>query len=116
MAIVIFYHHSGFRCFKYYYQQIVQKAFKSCFPHSYSYSRFVNPMKQLNFPLFVLLTACRLATTSEGNYVDATKLVVSHNKCIPTTKPLLLSLKEARRLRSGSLVLSSMPSLTISGN
>jgi hypothetical protein len=84
MAIVIFYHHSGFRCFKYYYQQIVQKAFNSYFPHSYSYSRFVNRMKELN--LFVLLTACRMATTTEGNYIDATKLVVSHNKGIPAHK------------------------------
>jgi hypothetical protein len=86
MTIVIFYHHSGFRCFKYYYEQIVQKAFKSYFPQSYSYCRFVNLMKALNFPLFVLLTACRMSTTTAGNYIDATKLVVSHNKRIPTHK------------------------------
>lgn len=34
MAIVIFYHHSGFKCFKYYYEQVVQKAFRSYFPKS----------------------------------------------------------------------------------
>jgi hypothetical protein len=86
MTIVIYYHHSGFRCFKYYYEQIVQKAFKSYFPESYSYCRFVNLMKELNFPLFVLLTACRMSTATAGNYIDATKLVVSHNKRIPTHK------------------------------
>jgi hypothetical protein len=30
MTIVIFYHHSGFKYFKYYYEQIIQKAF-SCY-------------------------------------------------------------------------------------
>lgn len=36
-------------------------------------------MHRLNFPLFAFLTACRLANTTQGNYIDATKLVVSHN-------------------------------------
>ncbi len=83
MAIVIFYHHSGFKCFKYYYEQIIQKAFHSYFPVTYSYCRFIHLMQQLNFPLFVLLTACRMSTPTAGNYIDATKLVVSHNKRIP---------------------------------
>ena len=34
MRIVIYYHHWGFRCFKYYYEHIIQKAFKSYFPTS----------------------------------------------------------------------------------
>ncbi len=82
MAIVVFYHHSGFKCFKYYYEQVIQKAFASYFPHSYSYSR----LKELNFPLFVLLSAYCLTPTSEGNYIDATKLVVSDNKGMPSHK------------------------------
>jgi len=43
-------------------------------------------MKELNFPLFVLLTAFRMSPASEGNYIDATKLVVSHNKRIANHK------------------------------
>lgn len=86
MAIVIFYHHSGFKCFKYYYEQIIRKAFRSYFPLTYSYSRFIQLMPELNFPLFVLLTVCRMGPATEGNYVDATKLVVSHNKRIPAHK------------------------------
>jgi hypothetical protein len=39
-------------------------------------------MKRLNFPLFTFLTACRLSVPTEGNYIDSTKLVVSHNKRI----------------------------------
>lgn len=101
MAIVIFYHHSGFRCFKYYYEQIIQKAFKSYFPHSYSYPRFVHLMKKLNFPLFVLLTACRMSPTTEANYIDATKLVVCHNKRIPNHKTFA---KIAKRGKSSTEV------------
>lgn len=86
MAIVIFYHHSGFKCFKYYYEQIIQKAFHSYFPLTYSYCRFIHLMSALNFPLFVLLTACRMSAPTAGNYIDATKLVVSHNKRIAQHK------------------------------
>lgn len=82
MTIVIYFHHSGFRCFKHYYEFVVQQALKSYFPHTYSYSRFVHLMQKLNFSLFAFLMACRLAAPSEGNYVDATKLVVCHNKRI----------------------------------
>lgn len=83
MAILVFYHHSGFRCFKYFYQQAVQGALKGYFPASYSYSRFVQLVPRLNLPLFVWLCACRLACATSGNFVDATKLVVCHNKRIP---------------------------------
>lgn len=43
-------------------------------------------MQEVNFPLFVFLTAHRLSYTTEGNSIDATKLVVSHNKRIPAHK------------------------------
>jgi hypothetical protein len=82
MTIVIFYHHSGMKCFQYYYECIIQEKLKSYFPTAYSYSRFVYLMSRLNFPLFAFLCGCRLATTTQGNYVDATKLVVCHNKRI----------------------------------
>ncbi len=84
------------RCFKYYYQQIIQKVFGSYFPKSYSYCRFVHLMGEVNFPLFVLLTAYRLSCMSEGNYVDATKLVVSHNKRIPSHKTFAKAAKRGK--------------------
>jgi hypothetical protein len=99
MAIVIYYHHSGFKCFKYYYEQVIQKAFKSYFPQSYSYCRFVHLMQEVNFPLFVFLSAYRLSCMSEGNYVDSTKLVVSHNKRIPHHKTFA---KVAKRGKSST--------------
>ena len=82
MSIAIFYHHSGIRCFSWYYQQVLQKYFKDYFPDLCSYNRFVQKMPRLFFPLYAFLLAHRLSHTTEGNYIDATKLVVCHNKRI----------------------------------
>ncbi len=82
MAILVFYHHSGFKCFKYFYERAVQRALHSYFPRCYSYCRFVQLVPRLSLPLFVWLCACRLAHATSGNFVDATKLVVCHNKRI----------------------------------
>ena len=79
MSITIFYHHSGF---KYYYEQVKLGMLKSYFPKAYSYVRFVQLMPRINFPLYVYLCASRLALPTKGNYIDATKLVVCHNKRI----------------------------------
>jgi Transposase DDE domain len=61
---------------------VIKGTVKSYFPRTYSYSRFVNLQQRLNFPLFAFLSACRLAGTTQGNFVDATKLIVCHNKRI----------------------------------
>ena len=86
MAIVIFYHHSGFKCFKYYYEQCIQQSLHSFFPKTYSYTRFINLVKRLNLHLFMFLSATRLAVSSTGNYIDATKLVVCHKRRIHNNK------------------------------
>ena len=82
MSIVIFYHHSGMRCFSWYYQQVLQKHFLSYLPELCSYNRFIQKLPRLFFPLYAFLLAHRLSYATEGNYIDATKLVVCHNKRI----------------------------------
>ena len=43
MCIEILYHHSGYKCFQYYYEQEVEKGYlKSYFPDAPSYNRFVS--------------------------------------------------------------------------
>jgi len=86
ITIVIFYHLSGFKCFKYYYRCIVCGPLKPYFPNTYSYPYFVAMMKRVNFHLFAFLSFCRVASMGQGNYIDATKLVVCHNKRIPSHK------------------------------
>ncbi len=36
--------------------------------------------------MFAFLSTCRLSSTTQGNFIDATKLVVCHNKRIPGHK------------------------------
>jgi hypothetical protein len=80
MAILIFYHHSGMKCFKYYYEQIICKLLRSYWKKPYAYEAFVAQIPRVNLLLFAFLSACRLATTSEANYIDSTPLVVAHNR------------------------------------
>jgi len=41
MSILIFYHHSGMNCFKYYYEQIISKLLRSYWKKPYAYEAFV---------------------------------------------------------------------------
>lgn len=82
MTIVIYYHYSGFKCFKWYYNFVIRKLFKSYFPNAFSYSRFIQLMAELNLYLAFFMTACRLSVPTKGNYIDSKKLVVCHNRRI----------------------------------
>ena len=82
MTIIIYYHYSGMRCFKWYYNLVIKKILKTYFPDAFSYSRFVQLMHELNLYLAFFMTACRLSLPTNGNYIDSKKLVVSHNRRI----------------------------------
>ena len=86
MTIIIYYHYSGMRCFKWYYNLVIKKILKSYFPDAFSYSRFVQLMHELNLYLAFFMTACRLSLPTNGNYIDSKKLVVSHNRRIKNHK------------------------------
>lgn len=86
MAIIIYYHYSGFKCFKWYYNLVIKKIFASYFPTAFSYSRFIQLMAELNLPMMFFMTACRLSLPTQGNYIDSKKLVVSHNRRINNHK------------------------------
>jgi len=62
VAILVFYHHSGFRISKYFMSERC-KIFTSYFPTSYSYSPLRGPAGATT-PLFVFLCANRLASTT----------------------------------------------------
>jgi hypothetical protein len=61
MAILIFYHHSGMKCFKYYYQQIICKVLRSYWKKPYAYQAFVAQIPKVNFLLFAFLSALPLS-------------------------------------------------------
>jgi hypothetical protein len=80
MAIVIFYHHSGFRCMKWYYEVAIQKYLRSYFPDAFSYSHFVNSIRKVYQELMLYLFLCCMGKPTEANYVDSKRLEVCHIK------------------------------------
>lgn len=79
MAIVIFYHLSGFKCFKWYYNLIIRQQLEDYFPQAYSYERFVELMGDLTPLLGLFLVAHCYSEPTEANYIDSKKIVVCHN-------------------------------------
>lgn len=86
MSIVIYYHISGFKCFKYYYNFVIRRYWVAYFPDSYEYSRFIQRMPSIQLELFAFLLFCRMAPATEANYIDSKALKVCHNKRIPSHK------------------------------
>ena len=80
MTIMIQFHNSGFRTFKYYYLHL-QKYHRKDFPNLVSYNRFVELMPSIVVPLGCYLSANRGEST--GIYfVDSTKIAVCKSKRI----------------------------------
>ena len=79
MAIVIFYHLAGFKCFKYYYTHGILKSWKSYFPNAVSYNRFIELKKEVNMALYFFIHYCGLGTQTGTYYIDSTKLAVCDN-------------------------------------
>lgn len=87
LAITVFYHYSGYKCFQYYYQNCVQMPLKTYFPKLISYERFVARMPRLLPGLFVLLKWLCAQSQRTGFYiVDSKPLAVCDNHRIPTNK------------------------------
>lgn len=82
MAIVILYHISGMKCFKYYYQHVVKGLMQSYFPDAPSYQRFVAIKHRANPYLHLFLISTRLGELTGIYFGDSTRLPVCHNKRI----------------------------------
>jgi hypothetical protein len=85
-AIVIAYHQSTHKCFKYYYQEEILVNLTSYFPSAVSYERFVS-IKQRVLPFLVaFLKDTRLCSPTIANYIDASKLEVCHLMRVASNK------------------------------
>ena len=84
MTIVILFHQSNYRTFKYFYDYAC-KYLRKEFPKLISYSRFVYLMKNLFVPLFAYLLERRGEITGIA-FIDSTSLDVCHNKRIKRNK------------------------------
>src|ERR1700759_3308 len=84
MTIVILFHQSNYRTFKYFYEY-VGRYLRRDFPNLISYSHFVHSMKNLFIPLFAYLLQRRGEITGIA-FIDSTSLDVCHNKRIKRNK------------------------------
>jgi hypothetical protein len=71
MTIIVFYHHSGYKTFKWFYERYVCKRMCQEFPGLVSYNRFIELLPDVLIPLtFFMQSRCK-----EGNgiaFIDAT--------------------------------------------
>ena len=81
LTIVVSYHFSGYKCFKYFYQYEIAQLHRQAFPKLLSYSRFIQKMPVLFLPLHLLL---HMLTGEETGiyFIDSTSLPVCHNRRI----------------------------------
>lgn len=85
MTIVVYFHLSGYRNFKTYYLEHVQKTFRGEFPQLVSYNRFVELMRDALVPLCFYLET-RKGDCSGISFVDSTSVAVCHNRRIHSHK------------------------------
>jgi len=85
ITLLVYYHQSGYRTFKWFYQNHVRKHWLSAFPNLLSYNRFIELIPNLLGPLTAFMKSrCR---TSKGiAFVDSTSLCVCKNIRIPRHK------------------------------
>lgn len=86
ISIMIFFHLSGFRCFKHFYIFYVQKHMQAEFPKTVSYNRFTELMQSNILPLTMFLKTCCMGNCTGISFVDSTPIRVCKNKRIKNNK------------------------------
>ncbi|MDO1446701.1 IS982 family transposase [Rhodocytophaga aerolata] len=83
LTILVFYQCSGYKCFQYYYQNLVANDMRSYFPQLISYERFVALLPRLLPGLYVFLKMqTMLSRRSNQYFIDSKKIVVCDNRRI----------------------------------
>lgn len=84
MTILIMFHLSGYRTFKWYYQKHVIQHQKKDFPNLVSYNRFVEIMEYALVPLILYIVRASFVKCSGISFVDSTPIKVCDNHRIRT--------------------------------
>lgn len=82
ITIMILYHLSGYKCFKYFYKECVSKELSSLFPSLVSYNRFTELEKKVIVPFILFLKKCLMGKCTGISFVDSTALRVCRNQRI----------------------------------
>jgi len=87
LTILIFYHDSQYKCFKYYYTDMVQMRLKSYFPNTVSYKRLLTIISRCIPHLCILAKKrCAQSEATQRYFIDSKKLPVCHNRRIHSHK------------------------------
>src|ERR1700712_1747062 len=80
-TIVAAYHLSGYKCFEYYYRQVIKGGYGNYFPQAPSYERFLTLMSRSYCLMWLWSLHCCLRSKHKGLYfIDSKKLEVCHLK------------------------------------
>lgn len=86
MTIMIYYHHSGYKTFKDYYEKHVVITLTSEFKGLVAYNRFVELKKYAAVPLVLFTKIICLSNCTGISFVDSMSLAVCHNRRICSHK------------------------------
>ena len=76
ITICVGFHLSGYRNFKWYYKQLMEKEYRKFFPKLVSYNRFVELMPYTAMPLTLFLQICGKGVCTGISFMDSTTLDV----------------------------------------
>lgn len=80
-TILVCYHHSGYKCFEYYYRSKILVALRSYFPDAPSYEGFLRYIPMVQDVLYLwLLYTCSQSKRTNLYFMDSKKLEVCHPK------------------------------------
>ncbi|WP_116106222.1 IS982 family transposase [Lewinella sp. IMCC34191] len=83
LTLIIFYQYSGYKCFEYYYEDMMAHDLRTYFPRQVGYRRFLQLITKAVPHLYVFAKWRCLNSETTGTYfVDSKKLPVCHNRRI----------------------------------
>ncbi|MDD5463442.1 MAG: transposase [Methylococcales bacterium] len=82
IAILVAYHQKGYRTFKGFYRQPVQKYWRPEFPNLLSYHRFIELLPEVTVPVTAFMKS-RSAASQGIAFIDSTSLCVGKNIRLP---------------------------------
>jgi transposase len=85
MTILIAFHQSAYRNFKWFYNELVCRYWRKAFPGLVSYNRFVEWIPSALMPLCAYLRQC-FGKCTGISFIDATSIKVCHNRRIASHK------------------------------
>jgi hypothetical protein len=115
MTVIVLFHLSGYRCFKWYYQTEVCVWMRDCFPHPVSYNRFVELTGYALIPLLLYTWGFRRGKPTGISFIDSTMLAVCHNRRIYSHKVFKMYAARGKVPPGGFTALNCILSLTTAG-